>query len=118
MDLDETSYIEEFHFADKIVFSGLLNKKNICGLGILVTCITLLPHQAYPYSLLVLLLCNGVCISVILSIGTDRPEQIVNSVDPDQTPRSAASDLGLYCLRFTKRYSRHANRQLNGLVQT
>ena len=23
---------------------------------------------------------------------------VVNSVDPDQTPRSAASDLGLYCL--------------------
>ena len=24
-----------------------------------------------------------------------------NSGDPDQTPRSAASDLGLHCLRFT-----------------
>ena len=23
---------------------------------------------------------------------------MANSVDPDQTPRSAASDLGLYCL--------------------
>ena len=23
---------------------------------------------------------------------------VVNSVDPDQTPRSAASDLGLHCL--------------------
>ena len=24
--------------------------------------------------------------------------QVANSVDPDQTPRSAASDLGLHCL--------------------
>ena len=25
-------------------------------------------------------------------------ERVANSVDPDQTPRSAASDLGLHCL--------------------
>ena len=34
---------------------------------------------------------------IILNIGT-------NSVDPDQTPRSAASDQGLHCLPFTQHY--------------
>ena len=28
-------------------------------------------------------------------------ELFANSGDPDQTPRSAASDLGLHCLPFT-----------------
>ena len=28
-------------------------------------------------------------------------EQFANSGDPDQTPRSAASDLGLHCLPMT-----------------
>ena len=29
-------------------------------------------------------------------------EQFANSGDPDQTPRSAASDLGLHCLQVTR----------------
>ena len=29
-------------------------------------------------------------------------EQFANSGDPDQTPRSAASDLGLHCLPVTR----------------
>ena len=34
-----------------------------------------------------------------------RTEQATaNSVDPDQTPRSAASDQGLYCLLFIQQY--------------
>ena len=28
-------------------------------------------------------------------------ELFANSADPDQTPRSAASDLGLHCLQIT-----------------
>ena len=30
------------------------------------------------------------------------PEVYANSADPDQTPRSAASDLGLHCLRMSQ----------------
>ena len=30
---------------------------------------------------------------------------LANSVDPDQTPHSAASDLGLHCLGPQRRYS-------------
>ena len=29
-------------------------------------------------------------------------ELLANSIDPDQTPRSAASDLGLHCLPVTR----------------
>ena len=36
-------------------------------------------------------------ISLILCF-VESPLFNANSVDPDQTPRSAASDLGLYCL--------------------
>ena len=34
----------------------------------------------------------------MLSCFTEIPVCNANSVDPDQTPRSAASDLGLHCL--------------------
>ena len=36
---------------------------------------------------------------------------IANSVDPDQTPRSASSDLGLHCLRM----SLYGTLDINGL---
>ena len=35
---------------------------------------------------------------VLLPCFTEIPVLYANSVDPDQTPRSAASDLGLHCL--------------------
>ena len=35
---------------------------------------------------------------LLLSCFVEMSELNANSVDPDQTPRSAASDLGLYCL--------------------
>ena len=38
----------------------------------------------------------------------------INSVDPDQTPRSAASDLGLYCLQLPF----YETLGINGLQQT
>ena len=37
----------------------------------------------------------------IVSIFVEISELIANSVDPDQTPRSAASDLGHHCLPLT-----------------
>ena len=35
---------------------------------------------------------------LLLSCFVEVSELIANNVDPDQTPRSAASDLGLHCL--------------------
>ena len=35
-----------------------------------------------------------------------------NSVDPDQTPRSVASDLGLYCLQMSLLWD-HMNKWVN-----
>ena len=42
-----------------------------------------------------------------LSIGTDRPKQ---TVDPDQMPHNAASDLGLQCLPLIQHYFKHISR--------
>ena len=38
---------------------------------------------------------------LLLSCSVELSELNANSVDPDQTPRSAASDLGLHCLPLT-----------------
>ena len=38
------------------------------------------------------------CKFLVLSCFVEMSEFNANSVDPDQTPRSAASDLGLQCL--------------------
>ena len=43
---------------------------------------------------------RGVCLVLILPCLTEIPVRNANSVDPDQTPHSAASDLGLQCLSF------------------
>ena len=40
------------------------------------------------------------CVLLLLCI-IEIPVFNANSVDPDQTPRSAASDLGLYCLSIS-----------------
>ena len=48
------------------------------------------------------------------------PRRVANSVDPDQTPRSAASDLGLHCLlrRSTVNWSnRNPLRNHSGLCR-
>ena len=41
---------------------------------------------------------GGVWLLLLLSCFIGISELNANSVDPDQTPRSAASDLGLHCL--------------------
>ena len=41
---------------------------------------------------------RGVWLVFIISCFVEISELNANSVDPDQTPRSAASDLGLHCL--------------------
>ena len=38
---------------------------------------------------------------LLLPYFTEIPVFIVNSVDHDQTPRSAAPDLGLHCLKVS-----------------
>ena len=40
----------------------------------------------------------GVWLVIIISCFVEIPERNANSVDPDQTPRSAASDQRLHCL--------------------
>ena len=44
-----------------------------------------------------------ICLSYLLS-----KFMYANSDDPDQTPRSAASDLGLHCLPMTQKLGRLA----------
>ena len=41
---------------------------------------------------------RGVLLVFILSCFVEIPELNANTVDPDQTPHFAASDLGLHCL--------------------
>ena len=43
---------------------------------------------------------NGIGVWLVFNITTIYRNSFIklNSVDPDQTPRSAASDLGLHCL--------------------
>ena len=41
---------------------------------------------------------RGVWLVLLLSLFVEISELSANSVDPDQTPRSAASDLGIHCL--------------------
>ena len=41
---------------------------------------------------------DSVCFFLTMSSIRENPSQNVNSVDPDQTPRSAASDQCLHCL--------------------
>ena len=41
---------------------------------------------------------RGVWLVLLLSCFVEISEINANRVDPDQTPRSAASDLGLHCL--------------------
>ena len=40
---------------------------------------------------------RGVWLVIIIIMFVEIPERNANSVDPDQTPRSVASDLGLHC---------------------
>ena len=44
---------------------------------------------------------RGVWSVLIITMFIEMPVVNANSVDPDQTPRSAASDLGLHCLSVT-----------------
>ena len=37
-------------------------------------------------------------------------QAFANSVDPDQMPQNAASDLGLHCLPYVQQYFRHIKR--------
>ena len=48
---------------------------------------------------------KGVCVRGMWSVSIitiEMPVVIANSVDPDQTPRCAASDLGLHCLPMSQ----------------
>ena len=56
MDLEKTSYIEVFHFAHEIVFSGVFHKQHLWFGDKMYY---LLPHQTYPSLLNVLLLHIG-----------------------------------------------------------
>ena len=44
-------------------------------------------------------------------------QAFANSVDPDKTMQSAASEQGLHCLPYIQQYFKHINRKKNGLFQ-
>ena len=51
---------------------------------------------------------RGIWLALLLPCFTEIREFNANSIDPGQTPRSAASDLGLHCLpMFLSRDVRH-----------
>ena len=44
---------------------------------------------------------RGICVFLLLPCFIEIPLFYANSVDPDQTPHSAASDLDLHCLQMS-----------------
>ena len=58
-----------------------------------------MPSGLYLNSLdMSIFLYRGVLLVFIITMFCEMSELNANSVDPDQTPHSVASDLGLYCL--------------------